>query len=88
MNKDHEVHTDASSIGFAGVMMQTKLKEDGKLHPVAYYSRHCAPAEQKYASYKLEVLAIVESLERYRYLIGKRFRVITNCSVVATTKDS
>lgn len=40
----HEMHTDASSMGLAGILMQ--LKEDGKWHPVFYYSRHCTPPQR------------------------------------------
>lgn len=82
--KEHEVHTDASSIGLAGILMQ---KESDVFKPVFYYSRHCSDDESKYHSYELEVLAIVESLERFKvYLMGKFFRVVTDCSAVATTR--
>lgn len=84
----HEVHTDASCVGLAGVLMQENV-DDKLLHPVMYFSRHCTPAESKYASHELEVLAIVESLERFRmYVMGKPIRVVTDCAAVATTKLS
>lgn len=85
--KRHEVHTDASSVGLAGVLMQEEA--DGLFKPVFNYSRHCSDPESRYYSYELEVLAIVESLERFRvYLLGKPFRVITDCSAVTTTRIS
>lgn len=57
-NKNHEVHTY--------VLMQ---EEDGKkFKPVFYYSRRCSEQERQYNSYELEVLAIVESLERLMFL--------------------
>lgn len=84
--KQHEVHTDASATGIAGVLMQ---ECDGMYKPVAYYSRHNNNAEQRYHSYELEVLAIVESLQRFRiYLIGKPFKVFTDCAAVSATKLS
>lgn len=85
-SKMHEVHTDASAIGLAGVLMQG----DGDIwRPAFYYSRHNNDAERNYHSYELEVLAIVESLERFKpYLLGKHFRVVTDCAAVATTKMS
>lgn len=87
MQMEHEVHTDASCVGLAGVLMQKSI--DGQLHPVAYYSRHCSPPESNYASHEVEVLAIVESLERFRiYIMIKHFRVITDCSAVTRTKNS
>lgn len=85
--QEHEVHTDASSVGLAGVLMQKA--EDGKFYPVSYFSRHCSPAERNYASHELEVLAMVETLERNRVcLLGKHFRVVTDCSAITTTKNS
>lgn len=84
----HEVHTDASSVGIAGVLMQEGL-HDKVLRPVMYYSRHCTEAESKFSSHELEVLAIVESLERFRmYIMGKLIRVVTDCAAVTTTKLS
>lgn len=84
-NKKHEVHTDASSIGLAGMLLQEELPNVWK--PVFYYSRHCTELESRYHSHELEVLAMVESLERFRiYLIGKPFNVVTDCSAVSATK--
>lgn len=81
-----EVHTDASQIGLAGILLQRH--QDEKLHPVAYYSRQTSDAEQKYHSYELETLAVVESLRKFRsYLLGTNFIVITDCnSLKATSK--
>lgn len=45
--KSHEVHTDASAIGLAGVIMQER---DGSWKQVSYCSRHNNEAEQKYHS--------------------------------------
>lgn len=83
--RQHEVHTDASSTGLAGILMQRE--DDGKVHPVFYFSRRCTPAESVFASHELEVLAIVEAVDRFRvYLLGKRFRIVTDCAAVTTTK--
>lgn len=85
--REHEIHTDASSQGLAGVLMQ--LESDQKLHPVFYYSRRCTAAESIYSSFELEVLAIVESVSRFRvYLYGKQFRVVTDCAAVTKLKSS
>lgn len=82
--KRHEVHTDASTIGLAGVLFQ---EEEEGLKPVFYYSRHCTALERTSPSFELEVLAIVEACERFRaYLIGRHFRIVTDCSAVATTR--
>ena len=85
-NAEHEVHCDASSVGLAGILLQST---DGKtFNPVLYYSRHCTEVESKYPSFELEVLAVVESLERFRvYILGKPFKVVTDCDAITTMKS-
>lgn len=81
----HEIHTDASAAGLAGVLMQEQ--DDGKIHPVFYFSRHTTPAESRYSSHELEILAVVATLDRFRvYLIGKPFTIVTDCAAITTTK--
>ena len=85
VTREHEVHTDASSIGLAGMLLQRTDEKDWK--PIFYYSRHCTDAERNHHSYELEVLAVVEALERFRiYILGKHFRLITDCSAIASIK--
>ncbi|CAA9994248.1 unnamed protein product, partial [Nesidiocoris tenuis] len=82
-----ELHTDASIEGFGGVLLQ-KAPDDGCLHPVHYFSRKTAPAQRKYSSYELEVLAIVESLKKFRvYLLGVKFKIVTDCSAFTKTME-
>lgn len=79
-----QVHTDASSLGIAGVLMQKQ--SDGEYKPVAYASRQTTNAESKYHSYELEALAVVMSLKKFRvYLLGKPFTVVTDCNALSTT---
>ena len=61
------LEADASDYAVGGVVSQV-ARDDGKLHPVAFYSRTLNPAEQNYEIYDKEMLAIVESLEHYRHL--------------------
>lgn len=63
-NAHTEVHTDASSRGLAGILLQKQDRENGRLHPVVYYSRKTTPLEEKFHSYELETLAVVESLKK------------------------
>lgn len=85
-SKFHEVHTDASKIGIAGILLQ---REDEGLKPVFYFSRLCSDAESRYSSHELEVLAITETVERFRiYLLGSKFLVVTDCNAVATLKTT
>ncbi|CAI6343898.1 unnamed protein product [Macrosiphum euphorbiae] len=48
-------------------------------------SKKTSEAQQKFHSYELEVLAIVEALKKFRvYLLGLKFKIVTDC--VAFTK--
>lgn len=85
LKAQHDIHTDATSHGLGGVLLQST---DGVWwQPVRYFSRHCTEAERKYPSYELEVLAVVETLQRFRvYVLGKHFRVTTDCAAIQQTK--
>ncbi|GFX83534.1 retrovirus-related Pol polyprotein from transposon 17.6 [Trichonephila clavipes] len=63
-----ELHTDASSLGFGAVLLQKS--DDGLFHPIHYFSRKTTVQQEKYSSYELEVLAIIEALKKFRsYLV-------------------
>ncbi|XP_017486578.1 PREDICTED: uncharacterized protein LOC108375015 [Rhagoletis zephyria] len=85
-NALHEVHTDASSVGIAGVFLQS-TDEGRTWNAVMYFSRRCTDLESRYHSYELEVLAVVEALQRFRvHLLGKPFRVVTDCAAISNVK--
>lgn len=80
-----QLHTDASKIGVAGILLQRKNK-DFPLQPVAYFSRQTSPEESYFTSYDLETLAVVSSLESFRvYLIGIHFTIVTDCNSLRAT---
>lgn len=82
-----ELYTDASKHGYGACLMQ-KSVTDGKLHPIFYMSKKTTPAEEKYTSYELEVLAIIQAVKKFRiYLIGNEFKIITDCSAFQKTMD-
>ncbi|GFW42925.1 transposon Ty3-I Gag-Pol polyprotein [Trichonephila clavipes] len=73
-------------IGYGAVLLQEA--EDGKLHHVQYMSQKTTPAEEKYSSYELEVLVVVNALKKFRtYLLGNHFKIITGCSAFQNTMD-
>lgn len=73
-----ELHTDASCIAIAGILLQKQA--NGHLAPVSYYSQSTNKAEGNYHSFELEMLAVVRSIERFHvYLYGLIFTVITDC---------
>ncbi|GFV52868.1 retrovirus-related Pol polyprotein from transposon 17.6 [Trichonephila clavipes] len=79
-----ELHTDAYKQGYGAILLQEA--EDGKLHPVYYMSKKTNTAEEKYDSYELEVLAIINALKKFRvYLLGQHFKIVTDCSAFQKT---
>lgn len=82
-----QLYTDASKLSFGAILMQ-KCDEDDQFHPVYYMSIKTSPAEEKYDSYSLEVLAIVKALEKFRhYLLGMKFKIITDCEAFKKTME-
>lgn len=76
-----ELHTDASSVAFAAILLQKQ--ESKSWAPVAYFSQTTNEAESRYHSYELEMLAIVKSVERFRiYLYGLKFTIVSDCHAV------
>ena len=66
-----EMHTDASKHGLAAVLLQ-QGDEASELHPVQYMSRKTSEPEQKYHSYELEAMAVVQAFKKWRpYLLDK-----------------
>lgn len=87
-----ELHTDASSMGFGGLLLQ---KDNNELMRLVYcVSKKTTEEEAKYHSSKLELFAILWCVERLRsMLIGIKFKIITDCQAlmainVVKTKNS
>lgn len=81
---DTELHTDASKVGLAGILMQRN--GDGVMQPVSYFSRKTTIDEGKMHSYELETLAVIASLNRFRvYLVGIVFKILTDCNALRST---
>ncbi|KAK9719645.1 RNase H-like domain found in reverse transcriptase [Popillia japonica] len=59
-----QLHCDASALGFAGILLQKQ--NDGKFHPISYFSQRTTKAESKLHSFELEMLEIVHSLNKFR----------------------
>ena len=69
--------TDASDYAVGAVLQQAD--EEGKIHPVCYYSRKMSDAELKYPTLEKECLAIIRALEQFRhYLLRQPVRVQTD----------
>ncbi|UYV83872.1 hypothetical protein LAZ67_X000478 [Cordylochernes scorpioides] len=65
------LQTDASKFGFGAILLQEDKTNE---------------AQQKYSSYELEVLAVVEAVKKFRiYLLGIKFKMLTDCSAFTMT---
>lgn len=58
------IETDASDFGWGAVLYQ--VGPDGKERPIAFESKAFSPAERNYATHERELLAIKESLRKWR----------------------
>lgn len=80
-----QLHTDAFKQEYGAILLQWG-SEDQHFHPVYYASGTTTSAEEKYASYDLEVLAIVKALRKFRvYLLGISFTIFTDCRAFTQT---
>lgn len=78
------LHTDASKLGLAGILLQKG--DNGEFKPIGYFSRKTTLDEQNYHAYELETLAVVASLQRFRvYLLGIKFTLTTDCAALRLT---
>lgn len=86
-NFETELHTDASAKGYGAILLQ-RSSMDQKLHPTYYYSKKTTPQERNYSSYELEVLAVINAVNKLRvYLLNKHFKIITDCKAFSQTMD-
>lgn len=76
-----QVHTDASSKGLSGFLLQGDNEND--LHLVYAVSKKTTAAESMYHSSRLELYAIVWTLLRLRpFLLSLKFTVVTDCQAL------
>ena len=69
--KPYILETDASNQAIGGTLLQPD--DQGKMHPIAYYSRKLTPAERNYHTSDQEMLAIVVAFEEWRpYVEGAK----------------
>ncbi|EXV01030.1 reverse transcriptase domain protein [Metarhizium robertsii] len=89
--KETELETDASDFALGAQVGQRD--DDGKLHPIAFYSKKLHGAELNYPIYDKEFLAIINAFKEFRhYLMGSKHKVKVytdhkNISHFATTQQ-
>ena len=81
-SKPFQIHTDASAIAIGGALMQ---EFEGKIHPIAYFSRKLRGPELRYTVSEWECLAIVASIKHFHYYVyGRHFTVVTDHAPLRT----
>jgi hypothetical protein len=76
------VMADASPVGLAAVLVQTKNGQD---RIILYASRSLSDVEKRYSQTEKEALALVWACERFRlYLIGIEFDLVTDHKALET----
>jgi RNase H-like domain found in reverse transcriptase len=58
---------EANASDFALSAVISQRSQEGTLHPFAFYNRKFTPVEINYEIYDKEMLAIVETMDRYRH---------------------
>lgn len=80
-----ELHTDASSSGYAGILLNMVNKTPCV---VAFFSKRTTESESKYHSYELETLAVVKSIQHFHYYLqGYPFKVVTDCASLKASQS-
>ena len=68
------IKTDASDYAIETCFMQ--IGKDGKLHPVAFYSKKMSPAEMNYHIHDKGLLTVVTAFQKWKvYLEGAKHQV-------------
>ena len=76
-DREFIVFTDASDYAIGSVLAQ--VDDQGREQVIAYQSRMLTQAEQRYATFEKECLAIVDAFNKFKvYLSSKPFKVYTD----------
>ncbi|TPX14390.1 uncharacterized protein E0L32_012456, partial [Thyridium curvatum] len=90
-DRPYELETDASDYALGGQLGQRD--DDGKLHPVAYFSKKLHGPELNYQIHDKELMAIIECFKEWRpYLSGTQHPITVftdhkNLTYFTTSKE-
>ena len=69
-NDDLPFRLEADSSDFAtGAVLSQQSPEDGKWHPIAFFSKSLSPVERNYEIHDKEMLAIIRALQEWRHFL-------------------
>src|SRR5881394_3280667 len=67
VTKEFMLECDASDYATGAILNQ--IGTDGKMHPVAFFSKTLAPTERNYDIHDKELLAMIKALKEWRHLL-------------------
>ncbi|KAG5727732.1 hypothetical protein E4T56_gene20758 [Termitomyces sp. T112] len=67
-NSPFQMETNSSKFTMGAILLQQSL-ENGKWHPVAFYSKSLNAVEQNYKIYDKEMLAIIQLFEEWQHFL-------------------
>jgi len=67
-SEPYRLEADSSDFATGAVLSQLS-PEDGKWHPVAFYSKSLSPVERNYEIHDKEMLAVIRALEEWRHFL-------------------
>ena len=86
IHRETRIICDASHDGLGAVLEQYCASG---WHPISFASRYLNPAEKKYSTNELELLAVVWATEHFRnYIYGRYFTVISDHNALVTLLNS
>ncbi|XP_062535602.1 uncharacterized protein K02A2.6-like [Armigeres subalbatus] len=80
--EDHTaVIADASPVGLGAILLQ--FDDNNTKRIISFASKSLTETERRYCQTEKEALAVVWSVERFKYyLLGKKFDILTDCKVL------
>jgi hypothetical protein len=80
-NTKEEFFLECDALDYATGAILSQTGTDGKLHPVAFYSKSLSPAEKNYDIFDKEMLAVIRAFKEWQHLLegtGKPIQILTD----------
>ena len=86
-DEDFVIETDASDVAIGAVLSQKD--EEGRLKPIAYFSKALSGSQSNYSATEKEFVAIVHAVKHFRpYIYGRHVDIYTDHQPLSTFKTS
>ena len=65
----YHVKDNSSDMATGSVLSQQSSEDNGKWHPIAFFSKSLSPVERNYKIHDKEMLAIIQALEEWQHFL-------------------